>query len=758
MAEGSDAGAAIASMISEYAHLAWSNPSTKSAGVDIAQWDHSVRPGVIIGTLRVLSADADGPFELFAAAKHGLEYVCSTGKLAAGLDLIPAWIGACVAVGAFEDAVRFSEEVLKHPDAAATPPEFSMHVYRAAAKAHRNLGQYDTALEAYRRAIEIAACVGDGVQIAVTLLLIGKLHGNYLGLNSVYACFVEEAMAHLRRISECDGVAEDDRNGATKYLGACHDCLGQLHRPLDPERALREFRSAAELAGRVGSSNGQSRALCHLGHLLLQTTGAAGRDEAHGCFLRGYDAIRRNPWEHRGLGIRQLQYADFFEADGDERAVEQLLEGAVRVATIFSDYRTIARAKARQAGLRRVDLGEALRVIGEGRQIAARYVLHMETLELNGLGAELLEQSGRVTGETSAALFLESIQISRKLARSARETLSRMGQDGVIDAELAVLSTETKSHFRENLVIDLTALVDRLHETIQASTGALRAREDAVREQMVIDTCTLVAAAIVHEAKDLLDAGNAAAAIRDVSRGIESLVEWLDALPQDQERQAPPDEALAPLKKLGPMLEPIAARVQQVYEALSRLAGDDGAANARASLSEVCESAIARLSQQWGGCDQIVTPEFAVDAELVCNRQLVEMMVANLVDNSVRSLAESERRPGAVKVRTADVPAPATQPRNPARDITLSVVAELASAQAADEAAQSIHDGLDRASSTRGAGWGFGLRYVQKVAGLLRADLAVVHVPRQREVGLMVTIPAGSAYVYVPDGDDGGRV
>lgn len=302
---------------------------------------------------------------------------------------------ACINAGANDEAIAIAREVLSEPSRGALPSNAVRAILSEEARAHRNIGEIQTALACYTEALESAHEDGDELDIAWQLVLLGKFFGKYLNRHVFFHACLEEAR---RRYDE----AELTNEPHGKRHAVLFDLLGSYHRRLaehDPEHfghAENAYLRALDLHRRP---DGISRATCHLAYVRAlwaaelpdPAARTAGLRAALRMFTDGAQYTFTEPSAVRGRATRYAQLADLHFRLGQIDSAQEFANRAVFFSERTRDNRAlIETAKVKAALLRHLGrLEDAVKILQDARGAAGGNKLHALQRNLNALLIDL---------------------------------------------------------------------------------------------------------------------------------------------------------------------------------------------------------------------------------------------------------------------------------------------------------------------------------------------------------------------------------
>jgi signal transduction histidine kinase len=198
----------------------------------------------------------------------------------------------------------------------------------ALAKAYRNVGELNKALDHYRASLEHQARLGDELSIFNHRLLIAKLFGNYYRQPT-------RALEQLRTIAGQINAMPHTLEGE-RILAICYDEIGNIYRKSvdDPDHAEKYYRNAIDLNRKHEAQAGLGRCLSHLG-LLYWRRGSLS--DAHSLLTQGLAVTTNAEGQERGMGIRLGQLGALKSKLGSMEEGLSLIERGLAVNRYYND-------------------------------------------------------------------------------------------------------------------------------------------------------------------------------------------------------------------------------------------------------------------------------------------------------------------------------------------------------------------------------------------------------------------------------------
>jgi tetratricopeptide (TPR) repeat protein len=687
---------------------------------------------------------ADNPFGLFSIAKHGFAICRAAEDYRSLVDFFPKWLYICLSVGAYEECLAFVRSLMDSPHwQFLDRTQRGVAVLRSYAKALRNLGQFEQALDNYRASIERASALGLVVEKGITLLLIGKLYGNYLGQQSLFSAFVEEARLILQRSLLSAPEAEHPR--IARHLAICHDALGQVYRESDAHLAIHHFARALHINRRIGRSAGTSRAICHLNYFRFMAE--PSNPKYLGWFQFGIRLLKSDPLEERGLGVRWIQYASMLNELADRGGAEECLAEGKRIAFRYSDYKSIVRGCLVEAGIcDREDPRRALSVLTAGREVARKCHLLLYESSINRALARLPARA-LTEGLEPAQLFERNREIHLRHLEEVKANLERLGSSAENSQEFRLLSQRTRVNFRQHLLLDFERIVRELDLNIRALTGALRRSEDLRQELLILGVVNSVARELVHEVKLGIPVGSQNSSVENIALELDRVATDLGGL-----SDIPPGQG-ATVREIQSRVAIQAIRVRDLERKMVKLKTYLSNQLRRprvlaetVSLEWACRRALEELEEEQLSDVGLVNLSISWNIEITSSNDLVVRVVKNLIRNAIEDRYHKEKAEGVIVLALNLVNADDLALGNPARPFALSVISTFDSEDRASCVAKRLNRGLLGEPSGKEFGAGVGLDLARTVFGDLMGAV-LEGVADGRQAGIRIEFPPGTGRV-----------
>lgn len=362
------------------------------------------------------------------------------------------------AVGAFKESVKQYEILGESKLWLQISSMEQMQIMKEVAKAYRNIGDFDNALNLYYNCLLLNS-KQDWLHRVELLLKIGKVYRNYLMQTELARFYVEEAY----RILEENGLHEFNEVKEKKYAVICLDTLGQIYRDEgDFDKAKEFFQLSKKMYGKKGG-----RAQVH--EILMQYQKKYKKkniDLKKDIELLTELILKLNndPMDEIGIGIRSIQMAHLIFKDNSrkmEDVYEYLLKGR-EIALKYNDIKTTIRSYMEEAYLLKkeknyvkcIETNEvALKLASDNNQLVLENKIIKEIIELSN------KEPNVIDSVTKIELIKRRKDIYEKLVGYARLSIDLVKCDG--------------SAFSKDRLIELYQIVINDFEQISGELGVI---------------------------------------------------------------------------------------------------------------------------------------------------------------------------------------------------------------------------------------------------------------------------------------------
>jgi tetratricopeptide (TPR) repeat protein len=386
------------------------------------------------------------------------------------------------------------------------------------ARALRNLGRLQEALDCNVEALRNAHQEGNDKDVAWQLVLLGKLCGKYLQRQSLFsACLLEGEHRLSEFIFQAPSSDSADVKFVAKRYAIVQDLLGSYHRRLAERnesawgQCEASYNKAIEYHAIAANPDGISRATCHLAYaraLRVSLQGSISEAErrtvlrdALRLFTHGFSIISRNPDAQRGKATRWVQQAHIYLMLRRPENALRLLREAIAAARESNDPRALLLAH-RMLGLTCKDLGdlaEASRQLEIASQIASEKGF--------GFQREILANLAEIyfsLDEPHQAM--EKIEQAEVLIKS-EPTPSKINLEGTFEVFREIVPDRAENYLRRGQQQDYELLIEDLTRTNHLLKGLIARyeRSKSIRLQVAIHqfALTSIRHAIKNELQDI---------------------------------------------------------------------------------------------------------------------------------------------------------------------------------------------------------------------------------------------------------------
>jgi tetratricopeptide (TPR) repeat protein len=504
------------------------------------------------------------------------------------------------------------------------------------AKAFRNLGRYDDALSSYREALSVCERPSLGLEKAFTLLMIGKMYGNYLNLGSTFSLFITRALQLLRLVRLSEPHEREDR---ARYVAICEDSLGQLDARSDGtwQEGIAAFARARSRNEKIGNTTGISRNLCHIAMARSRFDPNTSPETALALFKKAIALLPHGGAENRALGHRKIQIGALLERAGRREEARSQMEEGLAISQLHRDHRSFVRGCI-ALGRLHLASGErtsALQRFLEAKDVAARVRLEQYELDVNRALAQIVGTGLNDSGD-NAVLYLrrnkeilESFQgvllENVQLLRAARSKEAA----GAVVPEFRMLTHRQQVGIYDALIRDYSRIATQLNGNFVATLDALTRAGDIA----LVELATALTRVVSHELKPVLPRYGG----KDTWARLQQSLQRCAALADDD---MPTAAAMKPhferLRSDIDILYRHLAHIQDLQIAMQR-----SRSSVAHSLLESTKLAITRIEQLNLAPSSSITFDASCDVILPCERDWIVSTVYNLLRNAIENSAMS---------------------------------------------------------------------------------------------------------------------
>ena len=397
--------------------------------------------------------------------------VTDTKELQTVINIIYECFFSYRVVGAFQDSVK-QYEILRNSN---LWPKISrteqMQIMKEAAKAYRNIGDFDYALSLYYQCLKLNP-QKDWLHRVELLLKIGKVYRNYLLQIELARFYAEEAY----RILEENGIDDLNNKKELKYAVICLDTLGQIYRDEgDFDKAREFFQKSKKIYGEEGGRarvheilmkyqkkyNGQDLDLKKdvelLSELILD--------------------LENDPMDEIGIGIRSVQIAHLKLQDDSwkiEDIYREVLKGR-EIAIRYNDIKTIIRSYMEEAYLLKkekkytkcIEVNEtALKLASDSNQLVLENKIIEEIIKLSNKKADVIDSVTKIELiKRRKDIYERLVGFTRLSIDLVQPENSAFSKDRLIDLHGIVINDFGKISGELGVIIEMLNIeVDRINQ------------------------------------------------------------------------------------------------------------------------------------------------------------------------------------------------------------------------------------------------------------------------------------------------------
>lgn len=426
-----------------------------------------------------------------------------------GLTILLRFARIFLNVGDYAKCIDCCNFCLKEQNVFQLPLELQVEVLFTRAKAQRNMGEYQYALEDLRNAIHIVD-KNDTIAflMGAVLLRIGKVYSQFLMMMSVSLCFLNEAKARLELwLDEADpGI----RTRANIEYAICLDSIGQYWQGKgDQEKAIFWFLKAEKINKDLDRTPGVFRTRSHIimtayPELLHKPERS---DELEQMTQELQYIVRKLEDDHvnqRGLAVRLLHLSELQARRG--RIIDALysLEKSREMARLYRDDKTQIKQKIVELKygvfkgvINKKDLLTIIELAKRRKYYGYEINLHEAVIEAIDLGY------------LSNELKLNSLSRSRslylQLSNIAQEAINRVSRisDQSKD-EFSYLSETNGKELLVKVVNDYDLFIQKMNKIIVQLLQITEQRSKDLNKAILAEAKASLASNILHDLKHIL--------------------------------------------------------------------------------------------------------------------------------------------------------------------------------------------------------------------------------------------------------------
>lgn len=426
-----------------------------------------------------------------------------------GLTILLRFARIFLNVGDYAKCIDCCNFCLKEQNVFQLPLELQVEVLFTRAKAQRNLGEYQYALEDLRNAIHIVD-KNDTISflMGAVLLRIGKVYSQFLMMMSVSLCFLNEAKARLELwLDEADPRI---RTRANIEYAICLDSIGQYWQGKgDQEKAIFWFLKAEKINKDLGRTPGAFRTRSHIiitayPELLHKPERS---NELEQMTQELQYIVRKLEDDHvnqRGLAVRLLHLSELQARRGGIIDALYSLEKSREMARLYRDDKTQIKQKIVELKygvfkgvINKKDLLTIIELAKRRKYYGYEINLHEAVIEAIDLGY------------LSNELKLNSLSRSRslylQLSNIAQEAINRVSRisDQSKD-EFSYLSETNGKELLVKVVNDYDLFIQKMNKIIVQLLQITEQRSKDLNKAILAEAKASLASNILHDLKHIL--------------------------------------------------------------------------------------------------------------------------------------------------------------------------------------------------------------------------------------------------------------
>lgn len=625
-------------------------------------------------------------------------------------------------VGCDQECIDFCDFCLQKQNEPSLTPEMYIDVLFARSKAYRNLGEYQSALDNLRDALQKVNSNEDiSYLMGAVLVRIGKVYSQFLMMMSVSLCFLKEAEEQLKKWLDSDDEHIQKRS-ALEYA-ICLDAIGQYWKGKDRfDDAIRYFRKAGDINKSIGRTPGVFRTQSHI--ISAEYPGLLGReqhcDEVLGMIRTLKFIVRKlknDPVNQRGVAIRQLHLAEI-EAQSKLVQMEDILDTVNmcwKNALLFQDIKTQIKLKTSELKFRMYDGVVNQKALREVMELAMNRKYFGYEIKLNDAVIEAIQQKA-ISGADLLNVLSRNRTLYLYLSNVAQSTIQKISSGTECgDDEFSYLSDKSRMSLLVGLVSDYDVFIKKMNEIIDQLLTITDQRSKDLNKAIIAETKASLASGILHDLKHILTTDAGTTCLDSVES---DLGQWKKKLSQQQH-----DALINPIRLVNKNLkEKILPKIQEA----TRVPNDFNCEiNILDVFSEVSEIP---LNERLDAEDSVLPAHVELDCpEKLCityNQRIFTNLIKEMLRNALDYQKKFDAKVEKYILRATDKMG----------EVEIAILTQFEDAKQAGQAAEAISGQLN---SREGQEDGYGIRLLR---GFMQAKTGGASVASEYYSGILAGI------------------
>lgn len=570
-------------------------------------------------------------------------------------------ITASYRIGRHEEVKKVSDNWLKRYGQ-ITDSEYASKVCKVIgfkAKAHRNLGEFEEALNDYRNILGICQKWDLEIERAFQLLMFGKMYGNYGGQQSLFRLFTELALQSLKEI---DKKYDYKNETIKKYLAIAYDSLGQIHGRSETHwrDAIKFYKQAFNIHYEIYNDNGLSRVICH--ECIVRATYDRNADlkEITKLFHEGVNLAVKDVNQERGIAVRKLGYVKLLIKIQEWETAQRTIIDVKNTSRRLRDYRTFVRACLEEINIVGIDPQHSYQILSEAQHLAKQFGLLSYELEVNQALLKLIvsNNSQHIFVHHSPRLLLnrakEIISTLKTRASDVHRNLSLFNSDeGSVEnkmIEFRSLSFHQKAVVLVGLVQDFEWITEQgdkhFHSLVQTLEQARLRESDLSGMTLGLE----LTQAILHDFPNVLsDSSSNSDWNRYTNRILLNLEELRQTCVSKNNYESFINEIKTDTQKIAQLLDNLIKLRQRIK---ADLIAENWQIRSQVSLLQSAKKAIENLKTESPNLlsDILIKPYFECDITIFFYPIWIERVLENLIRNAAQHVLPDSPNKEKIKI------------------------------------------------------------------------------------------------------------